>query len=474
MNYPVKGKKSIHADFLLLDLLSLLVSFVLSYLIKFGDFSFVNSDTWMPLLYVVSLLDIVICLFSDPYSGIFRRPYYDEIIRTFLLAVYNLFSTGVMFYVLKIGVAFSRQMILTMYGLYFIISLILKCVWKKLVISRKIRIHNPKKTSVFVVGNASGVSDVIRNTAAGDFETYEVRGIFLTDDESTAEIDGVPVIHGDYVEYIIENGIEEILFAQNRITADPQVCKTLISAGVGVHFYLDGILGFDAEDHAVSNVGVNKTLSVGLYSFTEGQTIYFIIKRFLDIVFSLLGCVLLAPAAAVIKLIYLISGDRAPIIFKQCRIGKSGKKINIYKFRTMVPDAEKMLASLLKDEKIREEWNANQKLSEDPRITAVGKLLRKTSVDELPQLINVLKGEMSLVGPRPLVEGELELHNGMKLYQQVKPGITGWWGCNGRSNIDYKERLELEYYYVKNISFYLDFLCVLRTVLSIIRRDGAE
>ena len=140
----------------------------------------------------------------------------------------------------------------------------------------------------------------------------------------------------------------------------------------------------------------------------------------------------------------------------------------------MVPDADRILRELLEDEKYKAEWEANQKLSDDPRITKTGRLLRKTSIDELPQIINVLKGEMSLVGPRPLVPGELEAHGGMKLYQQVKPGITGWWGCNGRSNINYRERLELEYYYVKNYSIYLDFLCVLRTVFSILKREGAE
>ena len=128
----------------------------------------------------------------------------------------------------------------------------------------------------------------------------------------------------------------------------------------------------------------------------------------------------------------------------------------------MVPNAGEVLVELLKDEKYRAEWEANQKFKNDPRITKVGNFLRKTSIDELPQLMNVFVGDMSLVGPRPLVEGELADHNGLKLYQKVKPGLTGWWGCNGRSNINYKERLELEYYYVKHCSLYLDVICILR------------
>ena len=184
--------------------------------------------------------------------------------------------------------------------------------------------------------------------------------------------------------------------------------------------------------------------------------------------------IFLLPVALTVKLACLISGDKAKIIYRQERIGKNGRRIRIYKFRSMIPNADEKLNELLKDEKYRTEWEANQKLSDDPRITRIGKFLRKTSIDELPQLINVIKGDMSIVGPRPLVAGELEQHGGMKLYQQVKPGITGWWGCNGRSNIEYRERLELEYYYVRNFSVYLDFLCVLRTALSVITRKGAE
>ena len=141
---------------------------------------------------------------------------------------------------------------------------------------------------------------------------------------------------------------------------------------------------------------------------------------------------------------------------------------------TEVTDADKQLKILLQDEKYRKEWEENQKFANDPRITKLGRILRKTSLDELPQMINILLGDMSLVGPRPLVQGELEQHDGLKLYQRVKPGITGSWGCNGRSNIEYRERLELEYYYVKHCSLYLDLLCIFRTMFAVIKKDGAQ
>ena len=201
---------------------------------------------------------------------------------------------------------------------------------------------------------------------------------------------------------------------------------------------------------------------------------YLGVKRIVDILCSLLGIILLIPATIMIKICYLMLHDHAPVFYRQERVGKDGKKIWILKFRTMGMDADQVLENLLKDEEYRIEWEKNQKLENDPRLTRIGRWLRRTSIDELPQMLNILKGDMSLVGPRPLVEGELEAHDGLKLYQRVKPGLTGWWGCNGRSNIDYRERLELEYYYVKNCSFYLDMLCVFRTFFAVVTREGAE
>ena len=203
--------------------------------------------------------------------------------------------------------------------------------------------------------------------------------------------------------------------------------------------------------------------------------LYIGIKRIFDILFSLIGVILMIPIAIIVKIAYMCTGDFKSIFYRQKRIGKDGKEIGIYKFRSMVPNADKILIELLKEPSYKAEWDKNQKLEHDPRITKVGNILRKTSLDELPQFINVLNNDMSLIGPRPLVKGELDAHNGNhSIYESVKPGITGWWACNGRSSTTYEERLALEYYYVKNRSLNLDIKCIFYTIKAVIKKDGAK
>ena len=203
---------------------------------------------------------------------------------------------------------------------------------------------------------------------------------------------------------------------------------------------------------------------------------YRFIKRIFDIVCGLIGLICLIPLTILVKIISVCSGDHKSIFYTQKRIGKNGREFKLYKFRSMVPNADEILEQTLKMDKVRaEEWKKYQKFEHDPRITKIGNILRKTSLDEVPQFINILKGDMSMIGPRPLVPGELDLHDGNhEIYESVRPGITGWWACNGRSATTYAERLELEYYYVKNKSLWLDIKCVFKTISAVLTKKGAK
>lgn len=449
-----------HIDFMLVDLFSLILAFLISYYLKFG--SVCLGNTWLSLFTIVLLLNVVISLVMNPYSGIFRRSYYDEIIRSLFLCGYNLIISCVIFYLFKVGEKFSREMLLLMYIIYFGFSVCFKYVWKKLIVTGKIKTQATKTISMFVIAEKDTLEKVLHNVTAGDFQLYEIVG--------TCDETGVDT----FVDYVIENNVSEVLIAINPSLIKSECYYKLVSNGIGIQINIETVVGFQTENQFISRAGIYKTLGLGNFSFTPKQIVSFGIKRLFDIGCGIMGMVILIPLTVIVKCAYLSKGDTTSIFYRQKRVGKNGKLINIYKFRSMVHNAGEILEELLKDESYRKEWEENQKFKNDPRITKVGQFLRKTSLDEFPQFINVLKGEMSLVGPRPLVEGELEMHDGLKLYQRVKPGITGWWGCNGRSNIDYRERLELEYYYVKNFSLYLDILCIFRTVLAVVKKDGAK
>lgn len=214
-----------------------------------------------------------------------------------------------------------------------------------------------------------------------------------------------------------------------------------------------------------------------LISTSRGKLGFFerMIKRVIDICAGIAGCLLLIPLTLYISHKNKKNGDLDPIFFKQERIGKDGKLIYIYKYRSMIPNAENVLEELMeKDPEIKKEYLENKKLVNDPRITEVGHFLRKTSLDEFPQFISVLKGEMSLVGPRPYLPREKQ---DMDIYYEsvvaCKPGITGMWQANGRSDVGFKERCQLDDYYYRNWSLGLDLIIIYKTVKSVVYGKGA-
>lgn len=206
------------------------------------------------------------------------------------------------------------------------------------------------------------------------------------------------------------------------------------------------------------------------------KKIYMIIKRITDIIGAIIGIILLVPITFCIYLIRkMTKEDEGPLIYEQLRYGKNGKQFRIYKYRTMCLNSEKKLQEYLENNaQAREEFNVNQKLKNDPRITKLGYFLRKTSLDEFPQMINILKGEMSFVGPRPVVKGEIEKYkNNKQKLLSVKPGLTGYWQVNGRSSTTYAERMKMELYYIDNCSIWLDIKILLKTFVVVFKREGA-
>ena len=199
-----------------------------------------------------------------------------------------------------------------------------------------------------------------------------------------------------------------------------------------------------------------------------------IAKRMFDIVVTICGGIFILPFMLIIAaIIYLDSGG--PIIYKQKRIGKNGKEFSFYKFRSMVKNADTILGEYLSThENEKNEWQKNFKLKNDPRVTKIGRIIRKTSIDELPQLWNVLIGDMSLVGPRPLLPNEVERYSGyIEDYKLVLPGLTGVWQVSGRSDTTFEERVIMDSWYIHNWSVWIDIVYLLKTVLVVVKSKGA-
>ena len=204
--------------------------------------------------------------------------------------------------------------------------------------------------------------------------------------------------------------------------------------------------------------------------------VYAFIKRTFDIICGLIGLILLLPISIIVKISYMFTGDFHSIFFSQKRIGKNGKEFKLYKFRTMVPNADEILKNaILKDPVMGPEYRKNKKLKNDPRITKMGKLIRKLSIDEMPQFINVLIGNMAVIGNRPYLPREKkDMGKYFDTIVKTKPGITGYWQVSGRSDISFEARCKLESYYSLHQSLKMDIKIFFKTFSTVFGCKGAK
>lgn len=203
---------------------------------------------------------------------------------------------------------------------------------------------------------------------------------------------------------------------------------------------------------------------------------YRFIKRLFDFSFGLIGLIFLIPIMVIVKIMFIVNKDYDSIFLIQKRIGKGGKEFNFYKFRSMVTNADEVLEKLLaENEELREEYQENKKLKNDPRITKVGRILRNTSIDELPQVLNILLGDMSAIGNRPYLPRE-KSDMGAYFHSIVatKPGLTGYWQVSGRSDLSFQKRLQLEKYYSEHCGIMMDIKIFFKTFQVVLFGRGAK
>lgn len=331
------------------------------------------------------------------------------------------------------------------------------------------------KKKILVIGTGITAKHFSKLIKIHHSSMYQLIGFVQISDQCDVPESEVVCKYSELLDYLKTNPIDQIIVALPG-TDLKDLNWRKISNDLDGHIKK---LKFIPDSNGIFNLNSQIQDYDGLLLITATQQIHSkfrnFIKRIMDVLLSLGGILILG----ILMLIFSkkIKKDGGPLFFKHTRIGKDLKEFKIYKFRTMYADAEERLQEMLKDEKKREEYYNNFKLKDDPRITPIGKFLRESSLDEFPQFINVLKGEMSIVGPRPIVKKELELHYGYEVGKkvfQIKPGITGMWQSHGRSDVeDYEERIASDLYYIRNWSLWLDIVLLLQTIKYVLNRKGA-
>lgn len=324
------------------------------------------------------------------------------------------------------------------------------------------------RNPVFVIGDSAGIGNIRKWFAPDNPFGYDIAAIINVDEEPISLIHkkiDILIQSGRYYAAVIDvdapdiheisDLIDHIQKNIHRVILLPKISKTPMINGELISSIHHKGMAFYIKNNLLS--GVDRFF-----------------KRVFDYVTALLLVVIFFPLLLGLYLVIFVASKGHPL-FSHERLGYQGKKFRVWKFRTMYLDADERLKTLLEScAGCREEWERDFKLKNDPRVTTIGRFLRKTSLDELPQLINVLNGEMSLVGPRPIIEAEIAKYGEMYHYfTAVKPGITGLWQVSGRNDVDYDERVQLDVWYVRNWSIELDLEILIKTAIVVVGREGS-
>ena len=332
-------------------------------------------------------------------------------------------------------------------------------------------------TKVIILGAEKAGEIFARNIISSPFTVRKVLG-FLDDDESKQgkTVSGLPVL-GKLSDF---ERIQASLHADEAVIAIPTASRRELSGMLSRAEELAGKVLYIPDMYMLNTMSSEMRCIGGMPIISASQGLLNPVNRFIKAIIDYAGgfiaLCLLSPF-----MIYVAwrvkREDGGRVFFLHKRIGQDLKPFNVYKFRTMVENAEEILQEMLKDENLRREFEEAFKFKDDKRITKIGHVLRRTSLDELPQLFNVLRGEMSLVGPRPIVQKEIDLYYGYNTARQifrVKPGMTGYWQVSGRNDVeDYQQRIDFDLYYIHNWSVWLDIIIMIRTVNEVINGSGA-
>lgn len=471
-----------HKDFIFMDLCCIVIAFILADWFRHeAIINLYTDEIYRNTIIFIVLLDLCVSVVSESYKGVLKRGYYLEFNAVLKQTIIAELGTGLYLFSIDNGHNFSRIVLYLMGIIYTGLTYLTRILWKK---HLKSKMAEEGEHSLYIVTNENSAEDVIRNVRENNYNLYDINGLVIIDKDMTGSwISGIPVVAElkDASAYICQKWVDEVFINVDEDYPFPQeLMDELLEMGMVVHQNLAKIKNMQGQKQMIETVGGYTVLTTSMNFATDRQAFA---KRTLDIVGGLVGCILTGIVYIFIAPAIYISSP-GPIFFSQVRIGQNGKPFKMYKFRSMYMDAEERKAELMAQNKMSD--GRMFKLDFDPRVignkilpdgrkkTGVGEFIRKTSLDEFPQFWNVLKGDMSLVGTRPILQDELEqyeLHHRARI--ATKPGITGMWQVSGRSNItDFEEVVRLDTEYITKWNFGLDIKILLQTVKTVLKREG--
>lgn len=458
---------------LIVDLCSLIVSMGLAFWLRYGIFygRFEHGDQIWLLVFAVALYGLMFVL-MDFSHHFFRRGMFDEFVSVVKSEV--IFSAVLILalFVMHRSVDLSRLV----FGYQIVINTVVMYAARVIFKQYMVKVYRNSRHSnrLLVVTSSDQAENVLENLKEYNEWNRTIAGLVLTDTAQVGEINEIPVVaHSeDFLNYVIRNDVDEVFIIDDKMMRTPLMdewVRELEQMGIIVDVNIDAFDLSISGKKTLNRVGKYAVVSFARNLFSTRQMIA---KRALDIVGSLVGMVILGIAtifvAPAIKL-----DSPGPVFFGQTRVGKNGRKFTFYKFRSMYKDAEARKKELMASNEVK---GLMFKMEDDPRITKVGKFIRKTSIDELPQFWNVLRGDMSLVGTRPPTVDEFEHYEAKhKCRLSMTPGLTGLWQISGRSDIkDFDEVVRLDMQYIDNWSILKDIKILILTVKVVLTGRGSR
>ena len=425
--------------------------------------------SWLHFYVICPVIFLILLNINQLYTR--QMQFWRVIAGIFKACVYAILAEVLFMYVAQIAGTTSRlyTVMLGLFAFFFIV--LFRYIVKKL-LDRFVLLSEP----VLMMGAGKTAEILLKHIRGDTGISYHFIG-YLEDNKPNPAVAAQLPYLGRFAEaasVIRETGVQNVL---------------VIAPGLSRQHIQDIIYNLQPLVKKISFVPDMGTLplsTMDIESMIDGHVILFrmrnnlknkwnrAIKFMFDMFLTFIGGVIISPVFLVIAL-WIKMDSPGPVIFRQKRVGQHGKEFSCYKFRTMCADSKEKLGELLRsDPSARKEWEENFKLKNDPRVTNSGKFLRSTSLDELPQIFNVLKGEMSLVGPRPIIKEEIHYYGKyIDDYYMVRPGITGMWQTSGRSDTGYEKRVQMDAWYVRNWNFWFDIVLLWRTMKVVVQRKGA-